>query len=83
MLIDSYIGYGGRYGLRDAGASVEAPREPPTPAGPPAWQRALHSVARLAQPEDSRGEHVALSSWDHAPTHVLDDDADPFDDDSA
>ena len=75
VLIDTYVGYGGRYGLAGAPVSEEAP----TWAYEPVRHAAVPTQEHTAAPEAPR-ESIALQSYEPPTTHVLQDEDDPFDD---
>ena len=75
VLIDTYVGYGGRYGLAGAPASEEAP----TWEYEPVRHAAVPTQEHTAAPEAPR-ESIALQSYEPPTTHVLQDEDDPFDD---
>lgn len=83
-MIDTYIGYGGRYGLVNAPQSVETPGPSAPRAG---WSYASLRPSETAPPASAE-ESIQLDTYrapspstpKHAENHVLFDDEDPFDD---
>ena len=84
VLIDTYVGYGGRYGLANAPQSVETPGPSAPHAG---WSYARLQPTGTAPPTSAE-ESIQLDTY-RAPSsstpklaenHVLFDDEDPFDD---
>lgn len=79
VLIDTYVGYGGRYGLAHAPASEEAPAWSYTPVHEAQEAPAQETHKR---PLQAPTESIALQAYEPPTTHVLEDEEDPFADES-
>lgn len=82
VLIDTYVGYGGHYGLAGARPSLESPSGPAAQHGN---GHSLLSYVRLPSApwngasQEARPEHIAMDRHGEQEPHVLFDDHEPAD----
>ena len=84
-MIDTYVGYGGRYGLAQKSLGVEAP----APSDQASWNYARLPTPHSDEPERSQAVRESIgmetytknrTSMSDAENHVLFDEDDPFND---